>query len=85
MVKGGGGCYVCVWVRPDASHLYLCPLRIPHPDQHLIGFHSTTKPPQLELARCILDPKCLANIICLNTCNGRSDEVRKVVMFLLLG
>lgn len=29
---------------------------------------------QLELARCILDPKCLANIICLNTCNNRPDE-----------
>lgn len=30
---------------------------------------------QLELARCILDPKCLANIICLNTCNDKADEV----------
>lgn len=29
---------------------------------------------QLELARCILDPKCLANVICLNTCNNRPDE-----------
>lgn len=30
---------------------------------------------QLELARCILDPKCLANVICLNTCNNKADEV----------
>eukprot|EP01041_Mallomonas_annulata_P001411 gene1411-2709_t len=29
---------------------------------------------QKELAQCILNPKCLANVICLNTCNGRSDE-----------
>lgn len=27
-----------------------------------------------ELAQCILNPKCLANIICLNLCNGRKDE-----------
>lgn len=31
---------------------------------------------QLELAKCILDPKCFANIICLNTCNNRPDEVQ---------
>lgn len=30
---------------------------------------------KLELARCILDPKCLANVICLQTCNNRPDEV----------
>ena len=29
---------------------------------------------QKELAQCILNPKCLANVICLNTCNGRKDE-----------
>lgn len=29
---------------------------------------------QKELAQCILNPKCLANVICLNTCNGRADE-----------
>jgi len=29
---------------------------------------------QKELATCILNPKCFANVICLNTCNGRSDE-----------
>lgn len=29
---------------------------------------------QKELAQCILDPKCLANVICLNTCNNRPDE-----------
>lgn len=29
---------------------------------------------QKELAQCILNPKCFANVICLNTCNGRSDE-----------
>eukprot|EP01035_Chromulina_nebulosa_P020067 gene20067-26054_t len=27
---------------------------------------------QKELAQCILNPKCLANVICLNTCNGKS-------------
>ena len=29
---------------------------------------------QKELAQCILNPACLANVICLNTCNGRADE-----------
>ncbi|CAM9150516.1 unnamed protein product, partial [Ascophyllum nodosum] len=29
---------------------------------------------QAELTQCLLNPKCLANIICLQTCNGRSDE-----------
>ena len=29
---------------------------------------------QAELATCVLNPKCLANVICLNTCNDRPDE-----------
>lgn len=29
---------------------------------------------QSELAACVLNPKCLANVICLNTCNDRPDE-----------
>ncbi|CAM9752767.1 unnamed protein product [Choristocarpus tenellus] len=29
---------------------------------------------QKELASCVLNPKCFANIICLQTCNGRPDE-----------
>lgn len=29
---------------------------------------------QKELASCVLNPKCLANVVCLNTCNGRKDE-----------
>mmetsp|Transcript_149 Transcript_149/g.184 ORF Transcript_149/g.184 Transcript_149/m.184 type:complete len:458 (+) Transcript_149:131-1504(+) len=29
---------------------------------------------QKELALCVLNPKCLANVICLNTCNNRPDE-----------
>lgn len=31
---------------------------------------------QKELAECILNPKCLANVICLNTCNNAKDEVK---------
>lgn len=27
-----------------------------------------------ELASCLLNPKCFANILCLQTCNGRADE-----------
>mmetsp|Transcript_6684 Transcript_6684/g.14483 ORF Transcript_6684/g.14483 Transcript_6684/m.14483 type:complete len:346 (-) Transcript_6684:107-1144(-) len=27
-----------------------------------------------ELGKCLLNPKCFANVICLNTCNGRKDE-----------
>ncbi|KAJ1638815.1 Violaxanthin de-epoxidase-domain-containing protein [Pavlovales sp. CCMP2436] len=27
-----------------------------------------------ELARCIIDPACAANIVCLNLCNGQKDE-----------
>jgi len=26
------------------------------------------------LAKCILNPNCLANVICINTCNGKEDE-----------
>jgi violaxanthin de-epoxidase len=29
---------------------------------------------QAQLAKCIVNPKCLANVICINTCNGREDE-----------
>jgi violaxanthin de-epoxidase len=27
------------------------------------------------LGQCILNPKCLANVVCINTCNGRDDEI----------
>lgn len=30
---------------------------------------------QIPLAKCIANPKCLANVICINTCNGRDDEI----------
>jgi hypothetical protein len=30
---------------------------------------------QLPLAKCITNPKCLANVVCINTCNGRDDEI----------
>jgi violaxanthin de-epoxidase len=29
---------------------------------------------QIPLAKCVANPKCLANVICINTCNGRDDE-----------
>lgn len=29
---------------------------------------------QLQLAKCLGDPKCFQNIVCLNTCNGLSPE-----------
>lgn len=29
---------------------------------------------QLPLAKCILNPNCLANVVCINTCNGKADE-----------
>lgn len=29
---------------------------------------------QLPLAKCIANPKCLANVICINTCNDKADE-----------
>ena len=29
---------------------------------------------RLPLAKCITNPKCLANVICINTCNGKEDE-----------
>ena len=28
----------------------------------------------IQLGRCILNPNCLANVICINTCNNRPDE-----------
>ena len=29
---------------------------------------------KLPLAKCITNPNCLANVICINTCNGKEDE-----------
>lgn len=29
----------------------------------------------VPLGKCILNPKCLANVACINTCNGREDEI----------
>mmetsp|Transcript_42177 Transcript_42177/g.83013 ORF Transcript_42177/g.83013 Transcript_42177/m.83013 type:complete len:441 (+) Transcript_42177:104-1426(+) len=29
---------------------------------------------QVELARCVTNPACLANLACIQTCNGRPDE-----------
>lgn len=29
---------------------------------------------RVPLAKCVLNPKCLANVICINTCNGKEDE-----------
>jgi len=30
---------------------------------------------QLPLLKCITNPKCLANVICINTCNNSPDEI----------
>lgn len=30
---------------------------------------------RLPLAKCIANPKCLANVACINTCNNRPDEI----------
>jgi len=30
---------------------------------------------KLPLAKCITNPKCLANVICINTCNSAADEI----------
>jgi violaxanthin de-epoxidase len=30
---------------------------------------------KLPLAKCIANPKCLANVVCINTCNGKEDEI----------
>jgi violaxanthin de-epoxidase len=29
----------------------------------------------VQLAKCVASPKCLANVVCINTCNGRPDEI----------
>lgn len=29
---------------------------------------------RVELAKCIANPSCAANVACLNTCNNRLDE-----------
>jgi violaxanthin de-epoxidase len=29
---------------------------------------------QLPLAKCVTNPNCLANLVCIQTCNGRADE-----------
>jgi violaxanthin de-epoxidase len=30
---------------------------------------------QLPLAKCIANPRCLANVACINTCNNKEDEI----------
>jgi len=30
---------------------------------------------QVPLVKCITNPRCLANVICINTCNGKDDEI----------
>jgi len=30
---------------------------------------------RVPLAKCILSPNCLANVVCINTCNGKEDEI----------
>ncbi len=30
---------------------------------------------QVPLLKCIANPKCLANVVCINTCTGREDEI----------
>jgi len=29
----------------------------------------------VQLGKCVLNPKCLANVVCINTCTGRPDEI----------
>jgi len=29
---------------------------------------------RLPLLKCITNPNCLANVVCINTCNGKEDE-----------
>ena len=30
---------------------------------------------KIPLAKCIANPNCLANVVCINTCTGRPDEI----------
>ena len=30
---------------------------------------------KVPLLKCIASPKCLANVVCINTCNGKEDEI----------
>mmetsp|Transcript_2508 Transcript_2508/g.3346 ORF Transcript_2508/g.3346 Transcript_2508/m.3346 type:complete len:445 (+) Transcript_2508:217-1551(+) len=30
---------------------------------------------KVPLGKCIANPKCLANVVCINTCNNRPDEI----------
>lgn len=39
---------------------------------------------QLQLAQCLGDPKCLQNIVCLNTCNSAEDEAGCQIRLVLL-
>ena len=39
---------------------------------------------RVELARCIADPSCAANVACLQTCNNRPDETECQVCSLSL-
>jgi hypothetical protein len=30
---------------------------------------------RVPLLKCVANPKCLANVVCINTCTGREDEI----------
>eukprot|EP00804_Cyclotella_cryptica_P020959 CCRYP_009294-RA/>CCRYP_009294-RA protein AED:0.31 eAED:0.31 QI:0/-1/0/1/-1/1/1/0/461 len=59
------------------SSLPLAPLETVSPanaaDGAKIGLCLLKKCP-VPLAKCILNPNCLANVICINSCNGKEDE-----------
>lgn len=39
---------------------------------------------RIELAKCIANPSCAANVACLQTCNNRPDETECQVNILLI-
>lgn len=50
--------------RQSQSHTQRSPPTTPHTDKC-----------RLPLAKCITNPNCLANVACINTCNGKADEI----------
>lgn len=39
---------------------------------------------RVELAKCIANPSCAANVACLQTCNNRPDETECQVRFCFI-
>lgn len=56
-----------------AASLLVSPMAVSAADGAAIG-KCLLKSCQVELAKCVTNPGCAANLLCIQSCNGRADE-----------